>query len=168
MSLLSRSLPVFTSLAISLVAAPSHAGSSRTITSGLGCVQAYGQAEAKTSYGDDGGLYNDAPDWYRTAVCPLPHNTPLYFNSVATVDVLDLSYDLDASCRLVMRTPTWTTWGAAAVTNGSNGATQRLSLTHDAGSYVTANVHLLCYLPPVYQGNRSGLIGFDATVKSLF
>jgi len=168
MSLLSRSLPVFTSLAISLVAAPSHAGSSRTITSGLGCVQAYGQAEAKTSYGDDGGFYNDAPDWYRTAVCPLPHTTSLYLNSTATVDVFDRSYDFDASCRLVMRSATWTTWGAAAVTSGSNAAAQRLTMTHAAGEHLIANVHLLCYLPPVYQGNRSGLIGFDAAVKSLF
>ncbi len=166
MSLPSRSFAFISLLA--LAATPAAAGTTRTVNSGLGCVQAYGAWETKTSYGDDGGFYSDATDWFRTAVCPLPRASTYFKNATAAVDVVDQNYSIDANCRIVARAATWTTWGPAAVTSGSNPASQRLTVAHSSADFALANVHLLCYLPPAYDGNRSGVIGFDGSLSSLF
>ncbi|MEO8702856.1 MAG: hypothetical protein ABI867_22620 [Kofleriaceae bacterium] len=163
MSLLARSI-VFSSL-VAALATPA-AAATHSITSGLGCVQAYGAWEAKMSYGDEGFFYSDATDWYRTAVCPLPHASQLYGGATATVEVLDRSYDLDVSCRIVTRSPQWVIWGAAKSSSGSNTNGQSLTVNLATG-LTTGNSHVLCYLPPVYQGNRSAVVGVDATIQSL-
>lgn len=125
----------------------------------LGCQIGYG--EGSGVYWHDGGLYSDATGWWRTALCPIT----AYFAGATdvTVSAVDMSYDQDVSCRMMARSTSdgWTGWGAATNSVGTNPSPQRLSLAAVWAGTVSNTHYVLCYLPPVYSGNRSGVVAYE-------
>ncbi len=157
-----------TAAAAALLAAvpAADAGVTRTFSSGLGCVQAY-DMEGATSHGDNGGFFNDSAAGFRTAVCPLDQATPWMLGAAAVVEVNDLSYTGDVQCRIVASSSSWTIWGNPQSSSGSNPAAQRLNVELSFAEHQLANAHIMCWLPPSYLGNRSGIRRFEGSMRSV-
>lgn len=138
---------------------PASAGGFNISRSGLACEQAYN--EGQVSYYEDGVFYSDATSWWRTALCPVNVDAYSYSPSPWSVFVYDRHYSLDVSCRLVSPTVGGgSSWGQAVSSSGSGPNTQTLTLSPAGGRT------MLCYVPPVYSGQRSGIVGYSANITT--
>jgi hypothetical protein len=161
MNKLSAIAIAFTTVAIAAASAPTaDAGTISVVRRGTSCQHGY--AEGQVSYFEDGALYNDSTTWWRTALCPTSvdiESTSGYGYGQWRVQVYDRHYTQDVSCRGISL---WyhggTSWGAAASSVGSSPSFQTLNVSVSVGDT------LHCYLPAVYQGNRSGLVSYSNTI----
>ncbi len=135
--------------------APTTASATVMTMTGTNCHTAYG--EDQTLYGDDGALYNAAPTWWRTALCPLPVSTMIYSY---WVNAYDRHNALDVSCRVVHNWSNYVTWSSAITTSGSSSQKMTIGVNGLVGNFGTFS-NLLCYLPQTHDGYRSGVLGYS-------